>query len=149
MSSRPQGEHYHLADDLAGGPGPTHFEDKRLAYKTFPDDSSEHYEEDSWEDYDKRNVDKRLWSGRTVFYELGPHPQVYFRDAMEERRLPSQAPTPKEERELHQLTHMTYRSWCKVCLRSKARGNYHKQQHDRQPLLQAERVPDRQRSEGG
>lgn len=31
---------------------------------------------------------------------------------------------------------MPYRPWCKIRLRAKARGTYHKQQYDRQPLLQ-------------
>eukprot|EP00971_Amphidinium_carterae_P169426 3356714-Amphidinium_carterae.2 len=28
------------------------------------------------------------------------------------------------ERELHNLTHIAFRSWCEICVRSKARGTY-------------------------
>eukprot|EP00971_Amphidinium_carterae_P008096 160322-Amphidinium_carterae.1 len=30
------------------------------------------------------------------------------------------------ERELHNVTHIPFRSWCVICVRSKARGTYHK-----------------------
>lgn len=43
-----------------------------------------------------------------------------------------------EERELHNLTHLPLSSWCKICLRAKSRGDYHKQQYDRRPLVQAD-----------
>eukprot|EP00971_Amphidinium_carterae_P350640 6491661-Amphidinium_carterae.1 len=43
---------------------------------------------------------------------------------------PVSVATPQEpsaaERELHHLTHIPFRSWCEICVRSKARGTYHK-----------------------
>eukprot|EP00971_Amphidinium_carterae_P138898 2752827-Amphidinium_carterae.4 len=43
---------------------------------------------------------------------------------------PVQVQSPQEpsraEIELHSLTHMLFRSWCPICVRSKGRGGYHK-----------------------
>eukprot|EP00971_Amphidinium_carterae_P097805 1935298-Amphidinium_carterae.2 len=43
---------------------------------------------------------------------------------------PTQVQSPQEEStaeiELHNLTHMPFRSWCPICVRSKGRGGYHK-----------------------
>lgn len=35
------------------------------------------------------------------------------------------------------MTNLPYRSWCKICLRAKAKAYHHMQQYDRKPLLQA------------
>ena len=44
-------------------------------------------------------------------------------------------PTPNE-RTLHNLTHLPYRSWCEVCLRSKAKTDQHRTVKLREPLIQ-------------
>eukprot|EP00971_Amphidinium_carterae_P348665 6490618-Amphidinium_carterae.2 len=42
------------------------------------------------------------------------------------------------ERELHNLTHIPFRSWCEICVRSKARGTYHKGSLKSKSIIQME-----------
>lgn len=122
----PRSLQYHPAIDVV-----LRLEEKWVTFKVLNDGRDYHIEDSSTD---------TPWTGRTVFYELGCYPQVHAHDAPEESRGPRQASIPKgptpEERELHNLTHLTYRPWCRVCLKPKPRGNYHKQQYDRRPLLQ-------------
>lgn len=83
-----------------------------MACKHFEDDSDNHTE-DSSKGAARGEPADRPWTGRTVFHELGSLPC---------EALVTKDPAP----------------WCKICLRSKARGVYHKQQYDRRPLLQAD-----------
>ena len=63
-------------------------------------------------------------------------------DFVEAGRVPKGAVTPKEptpqEKELHDLTHIPYQSWCPICVKAKARGTYHKQHYDRKPVIQVD-----------
>lgn len=134
--------HDNPSDDPVGGPDRNYFGDRRATFKHYQDDGPEVHVEDSWKENLRDDPKGCAWARRTFFYVLASHPQVYYHDVTEESRLPRQAPRQKgptpEVRGLHQLTHMAYHCWCKVCLRAKARGTCHKQQYDRQPLLQAD-----------
>ena len=49
-------------------------------------------------------------------------------------------PTPKEptwqERELHELTHLPFRSWCPLCVETESKDDHHTTQADKQPVIQ-------------
>ena len=51
------------------------------------------------------------------------------------RALPSPSEPSEQERELHNLTHLPYRSWCPVCVQSKGRHSPHKAIKDRKAVL--------------
>ena len=38
----------------------------------------------------------------------------------------------------HELTHLPYRSWCPVCVRSKGRADNHPKQHSQSPVIQVD-----------
>ena len=38
----------------------------------------------------------------------------------------------------HELTHLPYRSWCPVCVRSKGRADNHPKQHSKSPVIQVD-----------
>ena len=84
----------------------------------------------------------RTCTGTTTFVESALYPQVHIDDYVDAGRMPKGAVTPKEptpqERELHELTHIPYRSWCPICVRAKARGTYHTQHYDRKPVIQVD-----------
>ncbi len=81
-------------------------------------------------------------AGLTTFYDDVRHPQIYEDDATAEGARPKGMPAPKEhtqaERDLRNLTHMPFRSWCKICLRAKSRGHIHRHIYERRPCLQAD-----------
>lgn len=86
-------DHHHPADNPAGGPGPNYLNDRRVTFKHHQDTDSEGHFGDFWKDNLEEESAGRVWAGRTVFYELGSYPQVYYHDATEERRLPRQPPS--------------------------------------------------------
>ena len=49
---------------------------------------------------------------------------------------------PKEptwqERQLHELTHLPFRSWCPLCVQTKSKDDHHKLQKDKQPVIQVD-----------
>ena len=58
------------------------------------------------------------------------------------RRRPMNKLSPKEpseaERREHDLTHLPFRSWCKVCVQGKGRKDYTKQQFGTKPRIQVD-----------
>ena len=132
---------YHPYDDI-GGPDTNTLDDRRTTLKTYADGTTEH-SEDSWRDKGTTTTeDTKPWTGRTIFDEKGSYPQTYEHDVTDEARAPKAYTTPKEptkeERELHNLTHMPYRNWCPICVRAKARTDHHRKIYDKKPLLQAD-----------
>ena len=51
-------------------------------------------------------------------------------------QLPSE-PTP-QERELHNLTHIPFQSWCTICVKAKGRADRHKKHTIRMPVVQVD-----------
>lgn len=112
-----------------------------MACKHF-EDGSDYPIQGSWTDNASGEPADRPWKRRAVFYELGSYSQVCYHHMTEDSDPRRQAPSPTdptpEEQELRSLMHLPYRSWCKISLRSKARGVYHNEQCDRRPRLQAD-----------
>ena len=63
-------------------------------------------------------------------------------DDQEEAKKAKGLPTPpqptEQERMEHELTHLPYRSWCPVCVRSKGRADNHPKQHSKSPVIQVD-----------
>ena len=61
----------------------------------------------------------------------------------DEAKLPTSLDIPEppsqQERELHELTHLPYRNWCKVCVRARGLPDHHKKQKMSElPIVQIE-----------
>ena len=51
------------------------------------------------------------------------------------RGLPSPDKPTKQERELHELTHLPYQRWCSVCVQAKGKHAPHPTSQDRTPII--------------
>ena len=56
--------------------------------------------------------------------------------ALRPRGLLSPNESNKQERELHDLTHLPYRRWCTVCVPAKGKQSLHPATQDRKPAIQ-------------
>ena len=121
------------------GPDVRHLHEERTTTLKFEDKTISH--KDNWKvDRDKRQ--DKIWTGTTVFQERSVFPQVMLDDLTESALAPKQAARPhepsKEERELHELTHLPFRAWCAVCVKTRGAGDYHRQVYDKKPLIQVD-----------
>ena len=77
-----------------------------------------------------------------MFFRKARFPQLLEDDLVDNANPAKTLTTPPQpteaERELHNLTHMPFRSWCKICVQAKARKNYHKQVFDSRPTVQVD-----------
>ena len=55
--------------------------------------------------------------------------------AMRPRVLPSPSELSKQQRELHELTHLPYRRWCSVCVQAKGKHSPHPAVQNRKALI--------------
>ncbi|CAK9020327.1 unnamed protein product [Durusdinium trenchii] len=86
------------------------------------------------------------WTGLTLFSK--PEEEVFDplpsadTEADTSARAPRSLPVPKEptaqERAEHELTHLPFRSWCKICVESKSRQDHSKKLRLKQPVLQCD-----------
>lgn len=120
----------HPPTDASGRSDP-HPRTRGFIVKDFGGGANYHVEGFWKEEGDSADSTTSLWEGRAILYDIGSYPSVYEHDVKDGSRVPDQAHTPKDrtmdERELHNLTHLPYRSWCQTCLHAKARNSYHKQ----------------------
>ena len=76
-----------------------------------------------------KEYEARLRTSREIAEELKRREEAINRDP-ESARIPADLPAPTQpsevERELHNLTHLPFASWCEVCLRSRTRDNPHR-----------------------
>ena len=76
-----------------------------------------------------KEYEARLRGSREIAEELKRREEAINRDP-ESARIPADLPVPTQpsevERELHNLTHLPFASWCEVCLRSRTRDNPHR-----------------------
>ena len=76
-----------------------------------------------------KECEARLRTSREIAEELKRREEAINRDP-ESARIPADLPAPTQpsevERELHNLTHLPFASWCEVCLRSRTRDNPHR-----------------------
>ena len=76
-----------------------------------------------------KEYEARLRTSREIAEELKRREEAINRDP-ESARIPADLPVPTQpsevERELHNLTHLPFASWCEVCLRSRTRDNPHR-----------------------
>jgi len=54
------------------------------------------------------------------------------------RQLSVPAEPTDQERKIHELTHLPFRSWCQLCVQGKARESHSKTLRDRQPVIQCD-----------
>ena len=76
-----------------------------------------------------KEYEARLKSSREIARELQRREEAINRDPESARipvDLPVPAPPSEVERELHNLTHLPFASWCEICLRSRTRDNPHR-----------------------
>ena len=132
------------------GPNPDELLDSRVT-NIFYDDDNIHSEQlhDVWRrdrQYLAELDVKHTWTGTTVF-TLRPLPDIDEDDpdTVKRARKGTAVNTPKQptaqERELHNLTHLPYKTWCETCLRSKARPDRHTTTKDKDrstPIIQVD-----------
>ena len=58
--------------------------------------------------------------------------------ALKPRVVPSPIEPTKQEREIHNLTHLPYRSWCPICVRAKGKQTPHRKGGSTKPLIQVD-----------
>ena len=85
------------------------------------------------------------WIGCTIFE---PAPLENFTEEAEQETFDVTARKPKaltspleptqQERELHNLTHVPYRSWCEICVKAKGKETPSRRNLDRQPVIQVD-----------
>ena len=138
-------------DELADDPqGPTSrdFQDTRTTLAKLEDGTTESIE-DNWRNPLQKSkqlfIDGQLWTGTTTFMLKPVFPQVIVDDVTEEANAARGLRTPQEpteaERELHNLTHLPFRAWCKQCVMGKGKKYYGKQQkqlYDTRPVIQVD-----------
>ena len=99
---------------------------------------------DNWQESGARQLD-RQWTGSTNFEEEATYKYEYDTDNEDESQQAQRAkgmkapqqPT-RQERLEHELTHLPYRSWCPICVKSKGRTNNHPKQASKQPVIQVD-----------
>ena len=91
-------------------------------------------------------TENKIWTGSTNFEEETAYNEEYITEDedIQQSALPAkgikapQQPTEQERKE-HNLTHLPYRSWCSICVESKARANNHPQQKtSKLPVVQCD-----------
>ena len=99
---------------------------------------------DNWHESGARPLD-RQWTGSTNFEEEVQYKYEYDTDNEDEPQQAQRAkgmkapqqPT-RQERLEHELTHLPYRSWCPICVKSKGRTDNHPRQASKQPVTQVD-----------
>ena len=119
------------------GPDPQHLSDRRVT--TMTTGTTTQQNTDDWRLRRNGKTDY-FWKGTTVFEENALFPQLIMNDYVEEAHNARPMTTPKEptkeERELHEITHLPFRDWCPLCVRCKGNGDYHRQVYDKKPVVQ-------------
>ena len=100
--------------------------------------------DDNWKESGARPLD-RQWTGSTNFEEDVEYKYEYDTDNEEETQQAQrprgmkapQQPT-RQERFEHELTHLPYRTWCPICVKSKGRTDNHPKQTSKQPVIQVD-----------
>ena len=101
--------------------------------------------DDNWQQNGEQQF-KRQWTGSTNFEEKGEYKFEYVEDneddtqqpAQRARAMPAPAQPTKQEQLEHVLTHLPYRSWCPICVKSKGRANNHTRQFSKLPVIQVD-----------
>ena len=105
---------------------------------------------DDWtEGDDESENETRTWTGITEFsnrnedrnaseeiQEAIPDDHEQLRETQPARGLPIPRQLSQHEREEHELTHLSSRTWCKTCVAAKARQAYHTKQPNRRDCIQ-------------
>ena len=97
--------------------------------------------EDEWATQPAKTSDKP-WTGWTNFEKHQDFPtQLESDDEEQQQGTKAQAvqapkqPTPQETLE-HNVTHLSYRSWCPICVHARGRQNNRPKQHSKLPIIQ-------------
>ena len=131
-------------DEGLGGPDPRTLLPTRHTTKVTEDGNIVELTDD-WTTYDQTAASSGSagWAGHTVFETRGLYPATYEHDVTDAALEAKPAGLPKQpteqERELHNLTHLPFRSWCPICVQSRSKTNPHKTLPSiTTPLLQAD-----------
>ena len=129
--------------DLVGGPELHMIGPERMTLMIAEEDgTSKWYNDNHFGDLDMGGP----WTGLTLFSKseeevFDPLPSADT-EADTSARAPRSLPVPKEptaqERAEHELTHLPFRSWCKICVESKSRQDHSKKLRLKQPVLQCD-----------
>ena len=111
-----------------------------LFYETGTDQDGKSYE-DQWNMDNNRDVGF-IWTGLTLFQISNCIPDTFVEQETHEKAARdtktlhrSNEPT-EQQRAIHNLTHLPYRSWCEHCVKAKSREKQSKRQTDKQPVIQ-------------
>ena len=130
---------------MSDGPDKLHLEGKRVTNATMSDGRTV-TREDHWQDPTIRSAvleQDQQWTGTTVFFRKARFPQLLEDDLVDTANSAKALTTPPQpteaERELHNLTHLPFRSWCKICQQARGRKDYkHRQVFDSRPTIQVD-----------
>ena len=137
---------FYIPENTTDGPDIKNLTPFRGTRSTKVGDNNEHkYIEDEWTTQPNKSHDF-LWTGSTNFeenaqYDTQLHPGD-DEEAQQQARRAKAIPAPKQptaqELAEHELTHLPYRSWCKICTQSRGKADAHKQQQQtsRSPVIQ-------------
>ena len=100
--------------------------------------------DDNWEESGARPLDRQR-RGSTNFEEKVGYKYEYDTDNEDDTQQAQrtkgmkapQQPT-RQERFEHNLTHLPYRTWCPICVKSKGRTDNHPKQTSKQPVIQVD-----------
>ena len=100
--------------------------------------------EDDWTEKPNKALNYE-WTGSTNFEEATEYNAEYDTDEGEQQqaaRKATEVPRPQrptaQERAEHELTHLLYRAWCDICVRTKGKTNSHPRQKSSQPVIQVD-----------
>ena len=141
---QPRNELY-IPQQTQHGPDITKLKPDRVSFMNPQDGTRMTRFDDQWIPQQQRLTNK-IWTGSTNFEEETAYNEEYITEDedIQQSALPAkgikapQQPTEQERKE-HNLTHLPYRSWCSICVESKARANNHPQQKtSKLPVVQCD-----------
>ena len=108
-----------------------------LFYETSTDQDGKSYE-DQWNMDNNRDVGV-IWTGLTLFQTSNCIPdtvveqETHDKAARDTKTLHRSNEPTEQQREVHNLTHLPYRSWCEHCAKAESQST---RQVDKQPVIQ-------------
>ena len=134
----------HVPEQSDDGPDVNKLTSMRTTFVARTEQGRGYRIDDNWKEIGARPLD-RQWTGSTNFeedveykYEYDTENEEKTQQAQRLRRMKAPQQPTRQERFEHKLTHLPYRSWCPICVKSKSRTDNHRKQTSRQPVIQVD-----------
>ena len=123
--------------DEPNGPDPAHLTPARETHYRLADCDTDELTtrrdvwntgDDAFDRLDLSHENMGLWIGRTIFFDLDtPLADSEYTDlARNARMLPTPLQPTANEIQIHNLTHLPFRSWCEVCVQARGKSDHHR-----------------------